>query len=757
VDIGVSDCHNYISAATKLHAPVNVTQEICYRSYKRFDEEAYINDIANLPLHVAEIFDDIDDKLWCQQTLVRGVLEKHAPLKTRVIKNKQVPYMNGQLRKAINVKSMLKRRYSKYKSRQAWKQYKEQRNKVNKLKRSSIQKYFDEKCNNEQTKNGKSFWDTVKPYFTEKSGKCGQCISLLEEDKVTSDSSSVSDIFNTFFVNVAKDISEPHEIQMLSLPEMFDHYENHNSIIEIKRRSANVNFSFHPVHCDTVMKKLRALKGNKACGHDRIPASLLKCVSEELCESYTHIINSCIEQSIFPQSLKDAEVSPIFKKGDNLLKENYRPVSVLTATSKIFESIMCDQLLEFFATNLSTVLSGFRKNYCCENVLLACVESWRKALDNNECVGCVLMDLSKAFDSLPHGLLVAKLKAYGMSLDACTLVKSYLSNRRQRVKIQNVCGEWKEIERGVPQGSLAGPLLFNIFINDFIYFLEGECDLYNYADDNTLSHHDKNPNVVKHVLEKSSNIAIKWFAENNMKANPSKFQAMVLSRNNTDISFNVGDTVIIPTDCVKLLGVNIDNKLSFNQHISQLSKKAGKQINAMSRLSNVLSKENKMTVLKSFILSNFNYCPLVYHVSSKGSSLKMERLLERGIRLVLNDFSSNINSMMTKSNVSSLFCSRVRLLAVFVFKVINNMLPQIPTDLFQRKDVPYGLRKSIILVQPTYSTKTYGFNSLSYLGAKLWNLLPNECKELKSVNKFKHFIFQWDGPKCCGQCQLCFI
>ncbi len=741
-----------------MHAPINIIQKVSYRSFKNFNEESYRNDIAYLPLQVAEIFDDVDDKLWCQQSLINSIIEEHAPLKTKTVQGKQAPYMNGELRKAINVKGMLKRKYTKFKSRSAWNMFKAQRNKVNSLKRKAVKSYFDKKCNVASKTNAKSFWDTVKPFFSDKKRSNGQCISLLEENKVVSDSVNVANIFNNFFVDAARDLSEPENVKKMLLPKICEHYANHESIMEIQKRFEIENFCFKPVDCDTVKRKLNVLKVNKACGYDKIPASLLKCASEELCQSYTHIINASIKNSVFPSDLKHAEVSPIFKKQDSLLKENYRPVSILTASSKIFECIMCDQMTEFFATKMSPTLSGFRKKYSCENVLLSCVENWRNALDKNDYVGCVLMDLSKAFDSLPHGLLLAKLRAYGMSVDACSMVASYLAERKQRVKLGNSCSEWQEMERGVPQGSLAGPLLFNIFINDLIFFLESKCDVYNYADDNTLSYHHADPKVVKDVLEKSSTIAIRWFRVNHMKANPGKFQAMVLSRaNHINLTFEIGNTVIKPSTSVRLLGVNIDEKLNFNEHIAQLCKKAGKQVNAMSRLSNVLGKDSKLSILKSFVLSNFNYCPLVYHICGKGNSLKMERLLERGLRIVSNDFSSPIESLMNEAGVCTLFCSRVKLLAEHVFKVTNNLSPQVQSDFYVVKNVPYNFRNETIMVQPKFYTKTYGFNSVSYLGAKLWNLLPNFCRKLDTVQHFKQFLRQWDGLQCCGQCHLCFI
>ena len=252
-------------------------------------------------------------------------------------------------------------------------------------------------------------------------------IILNEGEKVVTDQSAISNIFNNHFVSVADEIGFPDQI--ITVENSITRHSNHSSILKIcsKYEDKNDSFSFNHIEPSTVMLYLKKFNPRKATGFDNIPGKILKLAHEPLSIPLAFLINTSISQNVFPDDLKCAEVTPLFKKNDNLNKKNYRPVSILTGISKVFENIMNDQLLEHFNDIFHALLSAFRKGYSCQSLLLKFVEDVKCAIENKQLAGAVFMDLSKAFDCLPHSLLKSKLHAYGLSNNACKLVDSYLS------------------------------------------------------------------------------------------------------------------------------------------------------------------------------------------------------------------------------------------------------------------------------------------------------------------------------------------
>ena len=237
------------------------------------------------------------------------------------------------------------------------------------------------------------------------------------------------------------------------------------------------------------------------------------------------------------------------------------------------------------------------------------LEKWKRSVDGGKVFGTLLTDLSKEFDCLDKVMLIAKINVYGFSLPALRLINDYLSNRRQRTRIGNSFSDWFEVILGVPQGLMLGPLLFNIFLADLFLVLK-DADIANFTDDNTPFTSANNIDDLIDSLEKASSSLFKWFKDNLFKGNPDKCHLLVST--NEKIKINIGDFSIENSDCEKLLGVKIDNKLTFDYHVSDMCKKANRKTNALARIAPFININKRRALMNSFFRSQFNYFPLIW-------------------------------------------------------------------------------------------------------------------------------------------------
>ena len=411
-------------------------------------------------------------------------------------------------------------------------------------------------------------------------------------------------------------------------------------------------------------------------------------------------------------------------------------------------------MIPYFNNILSNILSAYRERYSCQHVLLRLIETWHQSQDENNLVSAILMDLSKAFDCLPHDLLIAKLEAYGVTNDALKLIPSYLSQRKQCVKNSGSLSLLKIILSGVPQGSILGPILFNIFLND-IFLILGQ-DLHNFADGNTITTIGKTIDGFVHDLETKSESVIEWMDNNNMIANPGKFKAIVLSKNNIDTvgtKFQIREKVIYSSNKVDLLGIAIDNQLNFETRISEICRKAAGQLNALKHLGSYISLESRKILANSFILSNFNYCPLVWYFLTAKQVKKIEKIQERVLRFVHNDYEIDYPSLLKNNKSETMEVKRMRYLTIEIYKTLHCLNPQYMKKLFQLNESRYSFRRPLALIVPKVNQTCYGLRNIRYEGAKIWNHLPNSIKSTENLDAFKRLIKTSEGPSC--NCNFC--
>ena len=657
-------------------------------------------------------------------TYIRDFLQlynKHFPIKEYRIKEKHAikPYITSAIKTSIKQRNRLQKLYAKWPLtyEKAFKRY---RNMLTSVIRTAKENHYKSTLK-ENSSNAKGTWKIVNDLLGR---KCKvNPVSFISQGEATSDNVSISEGFNEYFCNVANTLAQNIE----DTPTSFDSY-----------LPQPVSFSFYlrPTSRHEINSVINNLKMTSP-GFDDIHIKVIKACKEEISPFLEYMINKSFSEGCFPDHLQIARVVPVYKKGDNSQFSNYRPISVLPCLSKIFEKIVAIRLLDYL-TKMSLLTDdqyGFRPKYSAELAVHHLCKNIYNTLDKRMCQLTVFCDFSKAFDTINHTILLKKLLIYGIRGPSYKWFESYLSNRKQYTMFNNTASSYKHITCGVPQGSILGPLLFLIFIND-ITLSTDKLRFILFADDTNIFLQDQNLNNLCTTMNRELTHVATWMKSNKLTLNVSKTHYMLSHSNMTQpprINIKINNSSIQEVQEAKFLGVIIDNKLRWKTHIQDIKCKVSKITGIVYRIRNLCDEPCLKRIYLTLAYPYLLYCSSVWGGAYKTYIDDLFLTQKKLIRIIShNSRYAHTHPIFSKLKLLKLQDIIQYQTAAFVYHSLNTY----ETDSgFEAMSHNINTRQANHLKLPPCRT-SHAQQSVLTRGTKLWNSLPDDIKNT-AITKFK--------------------
>uniref|UniRef100_A0A8C7PT20 Reverse transcriptase domain-containing protein n=1 Tax=Oncorhynchus mykiss TaxID=8022 RepID=A0A8C7PT20_ONCMY len=704
------------------------------RSLKHFSEQAFLIDLAGVSWKDIDLIPSVEDAWIFFKNAFLTILNKHAPFKKFRTRNRYSPWFSPDLTALNQHKNVLWRSALASNSPRDMQLFREARNHYTQAVRKAKASFFKQKfasCNT----NSKKFWDTVKSM--ENKNTSSQLPTALKiGNTVTTDKSTIIENFNKHFSTAghAFHLATPTPVNSTAPP--------------TATRPSLPHFSFSQIHSADVLKELQNLDPYKSAGLDNLDPFFLKLSAEIVATPITSLFNLSFVSSEIPKDWKAAAVIPLFKGGDTLDPNCYRPISILPCLSKVFESQVNKQITDHFESHhtFSAMQSGFRAGHGCTSATLKVLNDILTAIDKKHYCAAVFIDLAKAFDSVNHHILIGRLNSLGFSNDCLAWFTNYFSDRVQCVKSEGLLSGPLAVSMGVPQGSILGPTLFSVYINE-VALAAGESLIHLYADDTILYTSGPSLDTVLTTLQASFNAIQLSFRGLQLLLNTSKTKCMLFNRSlpaPTRLSniTTLDGSDLEYVDNYKYLGVWLDCKLSFQTHIKHLQSKVKSRIGFLFRNKASFTHAAKHTLVKLTILPILDFGDVIYKIASNTLLNKLDAVYHSAIRFV------------TKAPYTTHHCDLYALVGwpSLHTRCQTHWLHVINKTLLGK--VPPYLSSLVTIASPTCSTRSsryislvtpktnsfFGRLSFQFSAANDWNELQKSLKleTLISLTSFKH-------------------